>query len=197
MLTDTEADLVLRSRPFKNLSRQSFGNIKSHFSRRGVIEIEEANVKLSRKKLIYVLNYGGRSTASGTTKLIATLSSSSGRNIIICDQSGRSDKELEGKPIQEFSGLSVVKIDNKLSLTNEKNAGILFSSSTFNSTIKSFLATYDQVFICPKDNEAIVGLMALKDFDYSIVLLAGLRRTRKADIKKIKANKPIDILFYD
>ena len=75
--------------------------------------------------------------------------------------------------------------------------GHFFSSSTFHSTIKNLIATYDQVFICPKDNEAVVGLMALKDFDPAIVLLAGLRRTRKVDIKKVIANKPIDILFYD
>jgi len=59
------------------------------------------------------------------------------------------------------------------------------------------LDNFDQVFICAENNEAMVGLTALKKFNPSLILLAGLRNTRKEDIKKIEANKPIDILFYD
>ena len=38
--------------------------------------------------------------------------------------------------------------------------------------------------------------MALEDFKPSFVLIAGLRKTKKLDIRKVKNKQPIDILFY-
>ena len=59
------------------------------------------------------------------------------------------------------------------------------------------MASYDQIFICASNKESFLGLMALKDLNPSIVLLARLKKTRRNDVKKIKANQPIDVLFYD
>ena len=59
------------------------------------------------------------------------------------------------------------------------------------------MANYDQVYVCSNKNEAIMALMALEQFDPSIVLLARLRTTRKIDIKKITSNQTINLMFYD
>ena len=77
------------------------------------------------------------------------------------------------------------------------NSAAFFTSSNFNATIKGLISKYDQVFICSSNNEGILGLMALKDFDPSVVVIARLRSTRKAEISKIKLNHPVNILFYE
>ena len=56
---------------------------------------------------------------------------------------------------------------------------------------------YEQVYVCSNNSEAILGLMALSEFNPTIVTIASLRKTKKADIKKIKSRHSIDILFYD
>ena len=38
--------------------------------------------------------------------------------------------------------------------------------------------------------------MALSKFSISFVLIAGLRKTRKLDIKNIKEDQSVDVLFY-
>ena len=143
------------------------------------------------------MNCGGRPTASGTAKLLATQSSMSGRKVLLCDRTGQSEKETEGKEIHENFEVPVVKVEDNISVMKDEKGVPFFTSRSFNSTIERLLDNFDQVFICAKNNESMVGLTALKKFDPTLILLAGLRKTQKEEIKKIEKNKPIDILFYD
>ena len=72
-----------------------------------------------------------------------------------------------------------------------------FTTQNFNSTIKGLMTNFDQVFICSNSSNAKIGLMALSEFTPSFVLIAGLRKTKKIDIKNLETKQPIDLLFYD
>ena len=73
-----------------------------------------------------------------------------------------------------------------------------FTSKTFNSTIKDLSERFDQVFVCASIKNTQLGLMALLEFSPGLVMIAGLRKTKKSDIKKIiKSNETVDLLFYD
>ena len=59
------------------------------------------------------------------------------------------------------------------------------------------MKTHDQIFVCSENNEAILGLMALKVFNPSVVMLARLRKTTRTNVKKVIATQPVDILLYE
>ena len=59
------------------------------------------------------------------------------------------------------------------------------------------ISDYQQVYIASKDEEAISGLMALKQFKPTLVVNARLRKTRKMDIDRINSIQKISILFHD
>ena len=56
---------------------------------------------------------------------------------------------------------------------------------------------FDQVIVSSSNKDANLGFEALKEFNPCIVLLAGLRKTRRIDIKRLTENQPIDILLHD
>ena len=72
-----------------------------------------------------------------------------------------------------------------------------FTSSKFESNIKDLLSNFDQVFVCSGKVDTNLGLIALERFKPSLVLIAGLRSTKKLDIRKLKINQPVDLLFHD
>ena len=42
-----------------------------------------------------------------------------------------------------------------------------------------------------------LGLIALLEFEPGLVMIAGLRKTKKSYIKNINARQPVDLLFHD
>ena len=56
---------------------------------------------------------------------------------------------------------------------------------------------FDQVFICSNNRSAKLGLMALLGFSPSLVIISGMRKTKKSNIKKIKTTQTVDLLIYD
>jgi hypothetical protein len=169
-------------------------------SERRIIELDETEIALANKKLIYVLNSGGRATASGIARIIAAKSSYSGRKILLCDVSGLSKSDT-GKQIKKnISGISIAEEEDNLDVLlgyDGSNASSFFTSSNFKNNIENFLSLYDQIYICTGNEESIAGLIALKPFSPTIVLLSRLRRTLKTNIRKIVAVQPIGILFND
>ena len=63
--------------------------------------------------------------------------------------------------------------------------------------MKELANQYDQVFVCSNNKNAQSGLMALVEFAPGLVVISGLRKTRKLGIKNIKTIQPIDLLFYE
>ena len=57
LLSDANAEINLHSKSVRTLSRKSISKIRSLMSKRRLIE--EAEIKLADKKLIYLANYGG------------------------------------------------------------------------------------------------------------------------------------------
>jgi len=187
----------LKSKSIKRLSRRSISNISTTITKRRVLQVDEAEMQLANKKLIFVLNCGGKLTASGTSRLLATQSSNSGRNVVLWDKTGQSLIDVENTSGDNDSKLQFVNVNKNMSVMTNESEPIVFTSREFGSKIESLLSNFDQIFICSSDDEGALALMALNDFSPTIILLAGLRSTRKLDIKKIKQNHAIDILFYD
>ena len=84
-----------------------------------------------------------------------------------------------------------------MSVVTGADGSSFFTSKTFNGTIKDLAERFDQVFVCASSKNAQLGLMALIEFSPGLVMISGLHKTKKSDIKKIKSRQPIDVLFYD
>ena len=197
LLAKANASLTLKSKPIKRLSRKTFAEIISLLPKRRLVELNKALIKLADKKIIYVINTGGQPSSSNTARLLALNSARSGKNILLCDTTGYSEKEIRSKSTQSSSDLPTISVDNNVSVLKEVDGVPFFISKDLNSSVKNLTARFDQVFVCASNKNANTGLMALSKFDPSLVVIASLRRTKKSDIQNIVSEHPIDILFYD
>ena len=197
LISDAKAELALKIKPIRRLSRKSISDINSFISKRRIQALDEAEIKLANKNIIYIFNLGGKSSSSDITRLLATQGAQSGRKVVLCDTTLKSKKEIEDKPLLDISGLPIVNIDSNINLLNNANGASFFTSTSFGKTLEKLITTYDQVYICSNTLNSNLGLMALKNFNTSFVLIAGLRTSRKLDIRKLESEKPIDLLFYD
>ena len=197
LLSNANADLALRSKSIRRLARKSISNIMEQLSKRQLTVLDEADLKLVNKKFIYVINSGGQLTASNAARLLATQSAQSGRNVVLCDTTGQVEKEVKEKTTTDSSTFPIHKINENLSAVTDTNGSSFFTATTFKTTINDLAKRFDQVFICTSNRNAHIGLMALLEFAPSLVMISGLRKTKKSDIKNIKARLPIDLLFHD
>lgn len=197
ILSDSQANLFLKTKSFRKLSRSPFRKIGSLISKHRFLEVDEVQIKLASKKLIYVVNFGSRAAEARIAQTLAKHSAISGRKVLLCDKTVQIDTETADKPKEEISGLSIVQLENNLALLTADTGAQFFTSSDFHTSMAKLVKAYDQVFLFSNKNEAKLGLLALKDFNPSLVLLSRLRNTRKVDIKKIAETHPIDILLYD
>jgi len=197
LLSDTNADLALKSKSIRRLSRKSISEITVQLSKKQIPALDEADLKLAGKEVIYVMSSGGQPTASNAARLFATQSAQSGRNVVLCDTTGQVDKEIEEKTTTDGSAFTIQNIKDNLSVITGATGSSFFTSNTFNTTIKDLAERFDQVFICASNRNAQLGLMALLEFAPGLAMIAGLRKTKKSDIKNIKVRQHIDLLFYD
>ena len=107
----------------------------------------------------------------------------SGRNVVLCDTTGQIEKEIKEETETQSSGLTVKKINDNISVMTEAVDSSFFTSKSFHSRIKDLDQRFDQVFICTNNKNSQLGLMALLEFAPGLVMIAGLRRTKKLDIK--------------
>ena len=159
--------------------------------------MDEAEVSLSDKHLVFFVDLEGRPTAAQTARLLATQSSKSGQNIVLCDVSNQSNKEIEGHSTIVISDITVSKADGGFDILKDCAGTSFFTSKNFKSTVESLLSAYDQVYISSDSQKSMAGLIALKPFDPSLVVLSRLRKTNKASIRKLVSMHPISILFHD
>ena len=124
-------------------------------------------------------------------------SSLSGRKVILCDITGESERDIVDNSKESKGAFSVVKINDTMNILSDTKDVSFFTSANFTEILKDLLNNFDQVILCATNKDSTLGLMALKDFDPSVVLLAGLRSTKRSDIKKLTANQSVDILVYD
>ena len=197
LISDANAELALNSKSIKRLSQKSTTMIKSIISKRRFLPLDEAELKLADKKLIFVSNSGGRPSASNAVHLLATQSAKSGRQIVLCDTTGQLEGKIKDLSKNQDDRLDFSNIDDNIKIVTGIKGGSFFTSPEFKSTIKDLMDQFDQVFICSNKTNSSLGLTALEEFTPSFVLIAGLRATRKLTIKKLKSDRTIDLLFYD
>ena len=101
------------------------------------------------------------------------------------------------KNTSDDSAFPIHKIYDNLSAITDANGSSFFTATTFKTTIKDLENRFDQIIICTSDRNAQLGLMALLEFAPGLVMISGLRKTKKSVIKNIKAKQPIDLLFHD
>ena len=195
LTAETASKLAIKSKSLRRLARQPISKLMSTLDGHVNSEVDEIDIKLADKNLIYILDSGGLLASPNTAMLLAAKSSSSGKKVVLYDATGQSEKELSGLTTKQISGLQFAKFNDDLCIMKGINKTTFFTSSEFNSVIKVLLDNFDQVFFCTNNKDAILGLMALEKFDPSVVLLAGLQKSRKVDVKKIKENQPIDIML--
>ena len=197
LLADARANLSLKSKSIRRLSRRSIPDVISLLSKRRIVELDEAALKLAYKKIIYVMNYGGQPSSSNATQILAVNSAQAGRSVVLCDTTGQAEKEIKDKPKHDSSDLPIKSIDKNISVMSGAHDASFFTSKNFNTTIKELTGRFDQVFLCSSNKNAHLGLMALSEFEPGLVVISGLRRTKKINIKNNKSRQPIDILFHD
>ena len=134
-------------------------------------------------------------TAPNAARLLATQSSQSGRNVVLCDTTGQVEKEMRENSTTDNSAFPVYNIDENLSVITGTTGSSFFTSKTFSSIIQDLAGRFDQVFVCTSKKNSQLGLMALLEFAPSLVMISGLRKTKKADIRNIKSKQPIDFYF--
>ena len=197
LVANASADLSLKSKSIRRLSRRTISDVIPLLSKRRIVELDEAALKLANKKIIYVMNYGGQPSSSNAARLLAVNSAQSGKSVVLCDTTGQVEKAIKDKPTKNSSDLPVTLIDENISVMRGASEASFFISKNFNPTIKDLAGRFDQVFLCSTKKNGHVGLMALSEFELGLVVVSGLRKTKKIDIENRKTTRPIDILFYD
>ena len=197
LLSNANTDLGLRSKSIRRLSRKPISDIMEQLSKRQFTLLDEAALKLASKKFIYIMNSGGQMTAPNAARLLAIQSAQSGRNVLLCDTTGQVEKDIKERNTEDVSAFPIHKINDNLSAITDANGSSFFTATTFNATIKDLSKRFDQVFICTSNRHSQLGLMALLEFTSGLVMISGLRKTKKSDIKNIKSRQPIDLLFHD
>ena len=197
IIADTQSLMALNSNSFKRIARLKSSGLLSALSKREINELNEAEVCLSDKRLVYFVDLEGRPTAAQTARLLATQSSKSGKNIVLCDVSNQSNNEIEGHTTIVLGDITVSKADGGFDILTESGGAFFFTSKNFNSTIESLLSAYDQVYISSDSQKSMAGLIALKPFDPILVVLSRLQKTTKGSIRKVVSMHPVSILFHD
>ena len=197
IISETQSLIALNSNSFKSIAQLKSSSLPSALSNSEINELDEAEVSLSDKHLVYFVDLQGRPTAAQAARLLATQSSKSGKNIVLCDVSNQSNKEIEGHATIVIGEIKVSKADGGFDVLTESEGASFFTTKNFNSTIENLLSAYDQVYISSDSQKSMAGLIALKPFDPSLVVLSRLRKTTKASLRKLFSMHPISILFHD
>ena len=152
------------------------------------------DVLLASKNLVYVVNTGLTPSASQTGRLLAIQSSQSGRSVLLIDPTLKLTND--SKTQKQIAGIDISPSEGGFDASHGSGDGTFFRSINFEKQIKNLLSSYDQVIISSDNQKSHAGLIALKPFDPALVLLTGLRRTKKEIIKNIMLLHPITVLFY-
>ena len=197
ILSAVQAAVSLKANSLRRLTRLSFSKLLSALERHQVAVLDEAQVNVADRPIVYVANSGGKPSASQLGRLMATQSFRSGRNILLLNLDPQSSKIGDEKPNKDVAGIAINTSDKTFDQAQNFGGSTFFTSANFGGQMRALMKAYDQIFICSDDAKSNVGLMALKSFDPALVLLTRLRKTKKANIQKIKSIHPVSVLFHD
>ena len=148
LLSNVNANLALKSKPIRRLARKTISTVEAQLSKQQITELAEADLKLGSKNIIYVMSSGGLPTASNAAWLLATQSAQSGRNVLLCDTTGQSEKQIKEITTTDGSDFPIHNVSNNISVVTGAVGSSFFTSKTFNGTIKDLAERFDQVFVC-------------------------------------------------
>ena len=197
LLSEVRATVSFKTNSLKRLARIPKSKLLSALEHRQVAVLDEAQVNVADKPIVYVTNSGGKPSASQLGRLMATQSFRSGRNILLFDLGLKSSKTGDENSIKDVSGISINASDETFDQVQDFGGSAFFTSAKFGNQMKALMKAYDQIFICSDDESSNAGLMAVRPFDPAFVLLTRLRKTKKTNIHKIKSIHPVSILFHD
>ena len=192
----SRAHAAFPSHTFRRVARFSGDRLLKVLNKRKQPSLDDVDVLLANKNLVYVVNTGATPSASQTARLLATQSNQSGRSVLLVDQNLKLINHSQKEDLKEISSISIAHSDGSFDECNGSGDGTFFRSINFETQLKDLLSSYDQVIICSENQKSNAGLIALKPFDPALVLLTRLRKTKKDIIKKIISLHPITVLFY-
>ena len=196
VILSARAHAAFPSHAFRRIARFSEDKLVRTINKRKLSSLDEVDVLLARKNLVYVVNTGTTPSAMQTARLLAIQSTQSGRSVLIVDQNLKLKNDSDEEIHKEISGIHITPSDNGFDQSNGSSDGNFFRSISFEKQIKDLLASYDQVIISSDNQKSNAGLIALKPFDPTLVILTRLRKTKKRIMKNITALHPITVLFY-
>ena len=197
VLSAVQAAVSLKVNSIRRLARIPASKLPIALEQRQFAVLDEAQVNVADKPIVYVTNSGGRPSASLLGSLIATQSFRSGRNVLFFDFGPQSSKKADEKPIKDVAGIAINTSDDTFDQAKDFEGSAFFTSANFEKQMEALLKKYDQIFFCSDDAKSNAGLMAIKSFDPALILLTRLRKTKKTNIQKIKSIHPVSILFHD
>ena len=197
ILSAVQAAVSLKVNSIRRLARIPVSKLPNALEQRRVAVLDEAQVNLADKSIVYVINSGGKPSASQLGRLIATQSFQSGRNVLLFDFSPQSREKGDEMSIKDVAGIAINASDETFDQAQDFGGSAFFTSVNFERQMATLLETYDQIFFCSDDAKSNAGLMAIKSFEPALILLTRLRKTKKTNIQKIKSIHPVSILFHD
>ncbi len=198
IISAAQATIAIRTKPIRRLVRLSDARMLASLEKHKPASLEEAQISIANEKLICLVNAGGKPLPSQTAKILATLSSQTGRKVALCDMASRAQTGQEDIASKNIGGLTMSASSCGFDTVQKGFSGLSFlTSANFKNNLEALLSKYDQVFICSDDLKSNAMLIALKSFHPSVVVLAGLHKTKKTTLKHISSLYPISILFHD
>ena len=197
MLSQARAISALRFTSLRRIAQLPFSKLIIALEKRRPAVLIEAAITLSRKKIVYVVHSGGKTSASQTAQLLATQSFLSDRNILLFDPNVQSEDKLKESKLKDVAGLSIVTSEEGFDLVRSFDGFSFFTSKNFEEQLNAIVSLYDQIFISSNDQYAKAFLHAMKPFDPGLVVMTCLRKTKKNSIEKLQSIHPISILFHD
>ena len=135
----------------KRLARLPKSKLLSALEHREVAVLDEAQVNVADKTIVYVTNSGGKPSASQIGRLMATQSFRSGRNVLLFDLGLKSSKKDDENSIKDVSGISINASDKTFDQAQDFGGSAFFTSANFGNQMRALLKAYDQIFICSDD----------------------------------------------
>ena len=197
ILSAAQAAVSLEANSLRRLTRLSGSKLLNALKQRHIAILDETQVNIADRPIVYVTNSDGRPSASQLGRLMATQSFRSGRDVLLFDLSSQPSKDDDRKPIKEIASIAINTSDETFDQAQGFGGSAFFTSANFRGQMRALIDAYDQIFICSDDAKSNAGLMAIKSFNPALILLTRMRKTKKANIQKIKSIHPISILFHD
>ena len=197
ILSAAQAAVSLEANSLRRLTRLSGSKLLNALKQRHIAILDETQVNIADRPIVYVTNSNGRPSASQLGRLMATQSFRSGRDVLLFDLSSQPSKDDDRKPIKEIASIAINTSDETFDQAQGFGGSAFFTSANFRGQMRALIDAYDQIFICSDDAKSNAGLMAIKSFNPALILLTRMRKTKKANIQKIKSIHPISILFHD